>query len=49
MLAVKVVAVFLLFFPACIIDGLLYILGGWTLPDYERPSAVYKLVNWLEK
>lgn len=49
MLTFKILVLFVFIFPAAFIDAWIYLLGGWTLPDYQRPSLVHKLIAWVEK
>lgn len=47
MLFIKIIILFILFIPCLLVDLILFIFGGWTLPKYKRASVTDELCNLL--
>jgi len=38
----------LLVIPLIVLQGIIFIFGGWTMDKYSRPNVVFAFMDWLD-
>lgn len=47
-LALKMIVMLILFLPALVLTGIIWIFGGWTKGFSYMPNPVFSLLDWVQ-